>query len=62
MKKQKEYEMLSHKYNNLKRSIENQQTMESQLFEKSVRTNRDLNRTTTSSFIKKSSVSKQEIL
>ena len=61
MKKEKEYEMLLHKYNNLKRSIENQQTMETQLFEKSVRTNRDLNRTNTSSFIKKSNPSKQEI-
>ena len=39
IKREKEYEMLLHKYNNLKRAIENQQTMESQFFEKSVRTN-----------------------
>ena len=40
IKREKEYEMLLHKFNNLKRSIENHQSMETQLFEKSVRTNR----------------------
>lgn len=46
IKREKEYEMLLHKFNNLKRSIENHQSMETQLFEKSVRTNRELNRST----------------
>ena len=40
IKREKEYEMLLHNFNNLKRSIENHQSMETQLFEKSVRTNR----------------------
>lgn len=46
--------MLLNKYNNLKKTIENQQTMESQLFEKSVRTNTKLNRNTMNNFNKTS--------
>ena len=61
IKREKEYEMLLHKYNNLKRSIENQQIMETQLFEKSVRTNKELNRSTVTSFLKKSTPSKQNL-
>ena len=61
IKREKEYEMLLHKYNNLKRSIENQQIMETQLFEKSVRTNKELNRSTNTSFLKKSTPSKQNL-
>ena len=50
IKREKEYEMLLHKYNNLKKTIENQQTMETQFFEKSVRTNQKLNRSTLNGF------------
>lgn len=46
LKKQKEYEMLLLKYNNQKKTIDTQQNMETQLFERTVRTNRDLNRST----------------
>lgn len=46
LKREKEYEMLVLKYNNMKRAIENQQNMETQYFDKTMRTNRDLNRST----------------
>lgn len=39
LKKQKEYEMLSLKYNNMRKTIDTQQNMETTLFEKTVRTN-----------------------
>ena len=40
LKREKEHEMLLLKYNNMKRSIQNQQNMETQLFDKTMRTNR----------------------
>lgn len=46
LKKVKEYDMLILKYSNNKKTIESQQNMETQLFEKTIRTNRDLNRST----------------
>lgn len=39
LKREKEYEMLLLKYNNMKKSIENQQTMETQMFDKTTKTN-----------------------
>lgn len=53
--------MLLNKYNNLKKTIENQQTMETQLFEKSVRTNNKLNRNTLNNFNKQSGGSEKEL-
>ena len=50
IKREKEYEMLLHKYNNLKRQIESSQVMETQLFEKSVRTSSMMNKTSQSNF------------
>lgn len=52
MKREKEYEMLLHKYNNLKNTIQNQQVMETQKYEKSVRTGNKLNRSTMNNFNK----------
>lgn len=39
LKKEREYEMLIHKYSNMKKTIDTQQNMETQLFEKTIRTN-----------------------
>ena len=50
IKREKEYEMLLHKYNNLKRQVESSQIMETQLFEKSVKTSSMLNKTSLSNF------------
>lgn len=52
MKREKEYEMLLHKYNNLKNTIQNQQVMETQMYEKSVRTGKNMNRSTLQNFNK----------
>ena len=46
VKKQKEYEMLLLKFNNQKKTIDTQQNMETQMFDRTIRTNRDLNRST----------------
>ena len=42
LKKQREYEMLLLKYSNMKKTIDTQQNMETQHFEKTVRTNSSL--------------------
>lgn len=53
LKKEREYEMLMLKYSNMKKTIDTQQNMETQMFEKTIRTNSslpadpgDLNRST----------------
>ena len=60
IKREKEYEMLLHKYNNLKKTVENQQSMETQMYEKSVRTANKLNRSTLNNFNKGSGVKKDK--
>lgn len=61
IKREKEYEMLGHKYNNLKRQVESSQIMETQLFEKSVKTSSMLNKTSLSNFKNSNKKLKQPI-